>query len=604
MNNSINFQIIKNLQKELNKSFSHLFIRNKYNNKVKRSKIASNKMNDNKKNKLIKSKKELISSSNNKPLTDRIFASKKYRLFNIQNNYCLDDEEDNYNYYNTIYNQLSLKRSSSSTKYLFFDYIFYDLNRNDSSQRSNSTLNIKIRGNENKNFIFNKTAKNNKIIQLRKNCYSLKNEKNGKNHFFKSKSPGSLIPNLIDSNKINGDIKTNLVLKVYKKSKSSEIYINHNNNEKTKLKNKTTNKIDKINISIKEQSMDDTSESEKKENDKKKKKNQKLYFLSKININSVMGSGNDGLKNINQDSIFTITNNQFISINNNNISNFNLVIDEDNQTFENIYTFLGICDGHGEQGKTISNYINKNIPLKMKQIINLIKNKITNDDFQNDILPKIKLIFNNVNLTLNSMQSINTINSGSCFCSLLITPYSIISINLGNSKALIGVENKDKKNDKKLFVPYNVTFEHTPLITEEKERVINNGGVIFCEKDEFNRDYGPLKIWKKKYLSPGLLTTRSFGDKEGRTIGVISEPAVQFIEMKSEYKFIVIGSRGLWDVISEEECVEIIGFFYLRGDISGALNHITKIAKSRWIEEREFIYEDISVIIGFMKEVI
>ena len=184
MNNSINYQIIKNLQKELNKSFSHLFIRKKYNNKVKRSKIASNKMNDIKKNKLIKSKKDLISSSNNKPLTDRIFASKKYRLFNIQNNYCLDDEEDNFIYYNKIYNQLSLKRSSSSYKYLFFDYIFYDLNRNDSSQRSNSTLNIKIRGNENKNFIFNKTAKNNKIIQLRKNCYSLKNEKKTENIIF------------------------------------------------------------------------------------------------------------------------------------------------------------------------------------------------------------------------------------------------------------------------------------------------------------------------------------------------------------------------------------------------------------------------------------
>ena len=96
------------------------------------------------------------------------------------------------------------------------------------------------------------------------------------------------------------------------------------------------------------------------------------------------------------------------------------------------------------------------------------------------------------------MQIIDTTYSGSCFCSLLITKSSIISFNLGNSKAVFGCMKEDENSKNMRFYPYDLTNEHTPYIEKEKERIIENGGEVLYEKDEYNREFGPLKIWKKK----------------------------------------------------------------------------------------------------------
>ena len=265
-----------------------------------------------------------------------------------------------------------------------------------------------------------------------------------------------------------------------------------------------------------------------------------------------------------------------------------------------MFSFFGICDGHGDQGKTISNYLANRIPGKMKRYLSTISYNISKDNFSQEIEPKIKSIFQTISTRLNSMQSIDTSYSGSCFCSLLITPSSIISINVGNSKAIIGIPNNNSGDN--TYIPYNLNYEHTSLIKNEKERIINNGGYVLYEKDEYDREYGPLKVWKKDSLLPGLLPTRTFGDKESSSIGIISEPEIQYFEMKDNFKFIVVGSNGLWSFISSEECVQIISKYYLKDDVHGAVNTIMNIAKSRWIDQKDEIIEDISIIVGFFKE--
>ena len=330
-----------------------------------------------------------------------------------------------------------------------------------------------------------------------------------------------------------------------------------------------------------------------------------INILSKIEIDSIMGKDSYETKNDNQDSLFIMTNNSSINIETNNISNYNLYIEENQNQNKSIYdekyfTFIGICDGHGDQGKTISNYLANRIPVKVKNYLDTISYSIFKDNFSEEIEPNIKSIFQEISTRLNSMQSIDTSYSGSCFCSLLISPSSIISINVGNSKAIIGIQNNN--SDENTYIPYNLNYEHTSLIQNEKERIINNGGYVLYEKDEYDREYGPLKVWKKDSLLPGLLPTRTFGDKESSSIGIISEPEIQYFEMKDNFKFIVVGSNGLWSIISCEEWVQIISKYYLENDIHDAVNKIMNIAKSRWIEQKEEINEDISIIVGFLKE--
>ena len=348
----------------------------------------------------------------------------------------------------------------------------------------------------------------------------------------------------------------------------------------------------------------------------KEEKYEQINFLTEIKLESIFGLGDYEIKNDNQDSLFIMTNNPSIRIFQNNINNYNYFFEENIRRKNNInnnniiiqdkiFTILGICDGHGDQGRTISNYISTIVPTKIKNYLYSISNKnteISKDNLENELKINIKKIFSSINTKLNSMQIIDTSYSGSCFCSLFITKSSIISLNLGNSKAVVGCIKEDENSKKIHFYPYNLTYEHTPYIEKEKERIIENGGEILYEKDEYNREFGPLKIWKKNHLVPGLLITRSFGDKEASLIGVISEPDIKYYEMKKEYKFIVVGSFGLWNFIESEECVKIIGKFYMENNIDGAVNEIIKIVKSRWIEEKEDIIEDISIIVGFLKE--
>lgn len=51
--------------------------------------------------------------------------------------------------------------------------------------------------------------------------------------------------------------------------------------------------------------------------------------------------------------------------------------------------------------------------------------------------------------------------------------------------------------------------------------------------------------------------TRTLGDLQAKKIGLISEPEIQHIELLRGDKFIVIGSDGVWDVMSS---AEVCGF--------------------------------------------
>ncbi len=68
-----------------------------------------------------------------------------------------------------------------------------------------------------------------------------------------------------------------------------------------------------------------------------------------------------------------------------------------------------------------------------------------------------------------------------------------------------------------------MTRDHTPDVEEEKKRIIKCGGIIEPLKDK-EIYIGPQRVWIKDKNYPGLAMTRSFGDKIGNSIGIISEP--------------------------------------------------------------------------------
>ena len=263
-----------------------------------------------------------------------------------------------------------------------------------------------------------------------------------------------------------------------------------------------------------------------------------------------------------------------------------------NITSESNNYFIGVCDGHGKYGKEISSFISINLPLNLKQ--NFLDNKIKiNKESLSTISKIITKTFIQTNLSLNLNSNIGTSSSGSTCSSIILTPYRLISINLGDSRCVLG-----KYYNKWSYV--NLTRDHKPKEEDEKKRILEKGGKISKEKDEFGNKTGIARIWKKDGGNIGLALTRSFGDEILSKIGVICEPEVKEFILGKDDKFIIIGTDGLWEYIPSQECVEIVKEFYLKNDIQGAINYLFKESAKRWITEQDVI-DDITIILIFLE---
>ena len=53
------------------------------------------------------------------------------------------------------------------------------------------------------------------------------------------------------------------------------------------------------------------------------------------------------------------------------------------------------------------------------------------------------------------------------------------------------------------------------------------------------------------------MLTRSIGDREMKDYGVCSTPFVNIIKIMDNFKFIIIASDGIWDVINDDELFNI-----------------------------------------------
>ena len=279
---------------------------------------------------------------------------------------------------------------------------------------------------------------------------------------------------------------------------------------------------------------------------------------------------------------------------------------QDNYFFYNNYfliknlTFFGILDGHGKNGKEVSKYISILFPSYLfylladnnlserkleinKEIIKLIKleespinikqmfiltyffNKfeldfpsiplISNDQIKlnNTILESIYYSQN----ALISKYDIDISVSGTTLCSALILGNVLYIINIGDSRAILGTYysrlNKWKTTQ--------LSVDHKPNNQNENRRIIFYNGRIERYKNEFGDEVGPYRIYGKDNDSsgPGLTMSRSIGDLEAKKYGVIYDPDIFKYELKENDKVIVIGSDGLWEQLSNEEVIEIIG---------------------------------------------
>ena len=132
----------------------------------------------------------------------------------------------------------------------------------------------------------------------------------------------------------------------------------------------------------------------------------------------------------------------------------------------------------------------------------------------------------------------------------------IKSLNLPKVGSTANISYIDRKNGKRYLHCANVGDTRSILVKrnrtirlsyddrvsdpKERERIIKQGGVIFDE-----RIYGQLML------------SRCFGDWGLKKYGVIVSPHVANIELSSDDLFLIIATDGVWDVLSDEEIINL-----------------------------------------------
>ncbi|CAD8071410.1 unnamed protein product [Paramecium primaurelia] len=230
--------------------------------------------------------------------------------------------------------------------------------------------------------------------------------------------------------------------------------------------------------------------------------------------------------------------------------------------------FFAVYDGHGSSGKEASQAANDYIQTFLEKNPKRIK-ALQNDKQRESFL---KSAFKNAEAKLRS-SGIDYSNSGTCAISIFVVKNMCYIANLGDSRAVLFRQTAKEK------LAIELSYDHKPTRPDEKERIIRCGGKIERLIHD-GQPVGPYRIWADDE-GPGIAMTRTLGDLQAKKIGLISEPEVQHIELTKQDKFMVIGSDGVWDVMSS---AEVCGFVLKHEPKESVAEAIVTECRSRWDE--------------------
>ena len=145
---------------------------------------------------------------------------------------------------------------------------------------------------------------------------------------------------------------------------------------------------------------------------------------------------------------------------------------------------------------------------------------------------------------------------------------------------------------------FELSHDSKPDVPEERRRIELMGGVVDQIKDENGERTGPFRVYMKNLEQPGLAMSRSFGDKKAKTCGVIPLPDIIEYNLKWNFKYMVICSDGVWEFLSNEEVMEIGDKYFYQNDINEFCSQLLKRSTEIWEKEENYM-DDITVVAVF-----
>ncbi|KAL3332945.1 hypothetical protein AABB24_033149 [Solanum stoloniferum] len=236
-------------------------------------------------------------------------------------------------------------------------------------------------------------------------------------------------------------------------------------------------------------------------------------------------------------------------------------------------TFCGVFDGHGPHGHLVARKVRDALPLKLVSFLQSFDSKhngstanccsgnqkldVVDPDKDGGMEDKVDYLWREAFLKsykamdkeLRSHPNLDCFCSGSTAITLVKQGSNLFMGYIGDSRAIMA--SKDSNDS---MVAVQLTVDLKPDLPKEAERIKRCKGRVFALQDEPEVQ----RVWLPFDDAPGLAMARAFGDFCLKEYGVISVPEFSHRILTDRDKFIVLASDGVWDVLSNEEVVEIV----------------------------------------------
>ena len=202
---------------------------------------------------------------------------------------------------------------------------------------------------------------------------------------------------------------------------------------------------------------------------------------------------------------------------------------------------IGVFDGHGDSGHLCSNYAQQLFP----------KMLLTNPNYIKNLGLAIKQTFVMVDEALRAVsryEHFSILWSGTTATVMVHRDNMLYISHVGDTRSILG--KLTPEND---ISAVCLTKEHWPTDPIEKQRVEESKGEV---KRLLNSE--TPRVYYKGAGFPGLAMTRSIGDDMAKCCGIIPEPEVRSIQLESTDAFVIIGSDGVWEYMTNEVVVKIV----------------------------------------------
>ncbi|XP_010938349.3 probable protein phosphatase 2C 34 isoform X1 [Elaeis guineensis] len=259
--------------------------------------------------------------------------------------------------------------------------------------------------------------------------------------------------------------------------------------------------------------------------------------------------------------------------------------------------FCGIFDGHGPWGHYVAKAVRKSLPPSLlcnwQEALALAALVGDKKLCQFDIWKQSYLsTCAAVDQELEKHRRLDSFHSGTTALTIIkqvITNFIYMHVtqgelmviaNVGDSRAVLATTAEDGS-----LVPVQLTIDFKPNLPQEAERITRCKGRVFCLHDE----PGVHRVWLPNGETAGLAMSRAFGDYCLKDYGLISVPEVTQRKIINRDRFIVLATDGVWDVISNEEAVQIVSSTKERGK---SAKRLVKCAVRAWKRKRRGLAVD------------